>query len=117
MTDAVIAPPVEALAEYDFIQCKKCGRICSHTEVQAAVGPGGIGRVCPCGSLKYTPITVTWESYHLPQVIRYAREKFGANADAQMLEDLIMDATLAGFTPEAVVIRAEALKAAQQEIA
>jgi len=75
--DPVPSHLIDALCEFDFMKCLKCGRVCTNTEVTAAIEPGGDGAVCPCGSLKYGPYQVAWRDYALPQVIRYARERLG----------------------------------------
>lgn len=95
--DSVPPHLAESLCEYDFMQCQKCGRICTHTEVVAALGQDGAGEICPCGSLKYSPHQLDWHEYELPQVIRYTRAVFGFT-DAAVRADLWLESGLAGLS-------------------
>lgn len=89
------APTLDMLVEFDFLKCVPCGRICSRTEMEAAIAPGGNGQACPCGSLKYSPFQITWAHYTLPQVIRAARLQF---TDGDLRVDLWNDMTEEGFS-------------------
>lgn len=95
--DPVPAHLVDALCEFDFMQCQKCGRICTNTEAETALGPAGTGEICPCGSLKYSPHQIEWHEYVLPQVIRYARAKLGFT-DQAVRSDLWLETRLAGLS-------------------
>lgn len=66
------AVPATALCDYDFLQCKRCGRICTKPEVDRALGPLGTGQVCKCGSIKYSPINLPWWGVFLPRVWSFA---------------------------------------------
>lgn len=86
----------DSLCDFDFMKCQKCGRICTNTEVVAAIGPGGHGKICPCGSLKYSPYQIAWRDYGLPQVVRYAREVLYFT-DREVRADLWVETTAEGL--------------------
>ncbi|HYE89036.1 MAG TPA: hypothetical protein VEA16_21950 [Vicinamibacterales bacterium] len=111
-------PPhlVDSLCEFDFMKCQKCGRICTNTEIVAALGPGGTGEICTCGSLKYSPYQIDWTDYALPQVIRYARAGLGFT-DEQVRADLWLEAGLAGRSFLGRVVALARLWWAQRQVA
>jgi hypothetical protein len=111
---AVIGEPYE-----DFYRCQKCFRLCTLAEMVDALSPGGTGRACPCGSLKYGPAVATWRDYPLPQVIRFSRLQFGPDADTLLRHDLDteMDAEEPALTDEAKALWRARLVQAQRETA
>jgi hypothetical protein len=60
--------PVEA----DFWFCYKCKRLCTGLEMAIALGPGGSGFACPCGSQRYQPTDIPWWGWFLPRVWKFA---------------------------------------------
>jgi hypothetical protein len=68
----VIARDFLLTVPYDFYRCGKCGRLVTQPEMQRAVGVGGTGRACPCGSLRYSPINLPWWGLLLPRVWHFA---------------------------------------------
>ena len=60
------------LVDYDFMKCEKCGRIVTKPEVLVAIGPGGNGQACPCGSMKFLPMNLPWWGWFLPRVWKFA---------------------------------------------
>lgn len=66
--------PLEAMAEVraDFWRCDKCLRLCTKPEMDQALGIGGTGRACPCGSMRYRPANLPWWGWLLPRVWRFA---------------------------------------------
>lgn len=106
--------PLDRLGdEYEFYKCLRCLRICSQTEMLAAVGAEGSGHACPCGGLKYSPVQVTWRDYAQPQVIRFARHKFGETADQDLQRALWDEAKEDGLTEAAIADEIDKLRVAQ----
>ena len=114
MTQPATLTPLERLGdEYEFYRCLRCLRICSQTEMLAAIGQDGSGSACPCGGLKYSPVQVTWRDYHLPQVVRFARHTFGETADQDLQRALWDEATAEGLTDEAIAAAIDQVRIAQ----
>ena len=56
----------------DFWRCYNCGRLCTTPEMNKALGVGGSGQACPCGSMRYTPSNIPWWGWFLPRVWKFA---------------------------------------------
>lgn len=67
-------------AAFDFYKCLKCGRVCTQPEMMVALGPGGSGKVCPCGGLRYSPINLPWLAWCLPRVLSFAWKRIRGQA-------------------------------------
>lgn len=65
-------PVSEALCAYDFMECGKCGRLCTKREMERALGVEGSGRACPCGSTKYQPTNPSFWQLWQPKVLIFA---------------------------------------------
>jgi hypothetical protein len=114
MTQTATLTPLERLGdEYEFYKCLRCLRICSQTEMLAAIGQDGAGSACPCGGLKYSPVQVTWRDFYLPQVITFARHKFGETADQNLQRALWDEAREDGLTDEAIAVEIDKVRVAQ----
>lgn len=60
------------MCAYDFMKCAKCGRLCTKPEIVVALGVGGTGQACPCGSMRYQPTNLPWWGWLLPRVWQFA---------------------------------------------
>lgn len=54
---------------YDFMKCQKCGRLITKPEIDEKLASGNI---CPCGSLKYSPVNILWWQWVFPRVWKFA---------------------------------------------
>lgn len=64
-------------ATFDFYSCYKCGRLITRLEEADAFNPKSprLGKICPCGSLKYRPCNLPWWGWLLPRVWKFALQR------------------------------------------
>lgn len=103
-----------ATCPFAFMRCGKCGRICTKTEMERALGFCAESRACPCGSLKYAATDVTWRDYVLPQVLRFLRTQF---SDVAILDDMRMEAESEGLSATAIERHLSGLQSAMHDLA
>lgn len=70
-----MATEIQRVCDFDFLRCQKCGRIVTKLQMQRAIGDGGDGRACPCGSLKYSPANLPWYGWFWPRVWVFACQR------------------------------------------
>lgn len=72
------APDIRHVCDFDFMRCRKCGRLMTKPEMERAIciGAGGTvagtGLACPCGSLGYLPTNPRGLEWLLPRVVTFA---------------------------------------------
>lgn len=64
----------------DFWTCMKCRRLCTGIEMMKALGIGGNGTACPCGSQHYYPANLPWWGWFLPRVWVFAYRRIRKEA-------------------------------------
>lgn len=71
---------LQTLCDYDFMRCQKCGALVTKIQMETAIGAGGTGQACACGSLKYQPTNLPWWGWLLPRVLAFAWKRLRGQA-------------------------------------
>lgn len=66
------AQTVISAVNADFWRCHECGRLCTRVEMDMALGVGGTGAACSCGSGRYVPANLPWYGWMFPRVLSFA---------------------------------------------
>lgn len=59
---------------YDFYRCYACHRLITSPEMDEGLhpAPGQSPRVCPCGSMRFSPSDLQWYDWLKPRVLYFA---------------------------------------------
>jgi hypothetical protein len=60
---------------FDFMRCYDCGRLITKIEIDEALGVGGTGEICSCGSAKASPSNPRFYEYLYPRVVYFAYQR------------------------------------------